>query len=336
MKKFIILFLTLICILSFSEETVNVYTSRHYDADQLLYDEFEKETGIKVNVHQDKDVNALIKKLELEGKSTPADVFIAVGAGDLYTAQQKGLIRKFESDVIRKNVNSKFLTNTEYYVPITYRARVLVYNPKVVDVKDLSTYEDLALPKWNGKVLTRSSQSSYNRHLLAFLIAKDGYDKTLEFTKGLVNNLSRDPKGNDRDQAKAVLNGVGEVAIMNSYYMGIMSVSKDPVEQEVYKNLKLFFPNQKDGGTHINVSGAAITTYSKNLNNAKKFIEFLTSTKAQQMIVDNNFEYPTNDNVNLPKVMKEWGNFKASDISFTEIGKNLQKAQKLADEAKFK
>lgn len=336
MKKFILSILFLMANLIFAQETVTVYTSRHYDSDKQIYQEFEKRTGIKVNVVQNNDVSALIKRLEMEGESTPADVFITVGVGDLYTAKQKGLLQPLRSSVVNNRIPKHFRDKSNYWIGLTYRARVLVYNPDKVNPSELSTYEDLANSKWKGRVLTRSSSNSYNRHLVAFLLAKDGEAKTRTWAKGLVSNFAREPKGNDREQAKAVYAGVGDVAIMNSYYMGTMLNSKDPLEKEVASKLKIFFPNQKSGGTHINLSGAGLTKHTKNKENATKFIEFLTDTYAQGVFTNMNFEYPTNTRVTLNPVVSSWGTFKVSKIDFDLIGQNLTKVKSVVDEAGWK
>lgn len=333
MKK-LLLFLSFICINLFAGE-VNVYSSRHYSTDKILYDMFEKETGIKVNVINDKP-DALIKKIELEGKDTPADVFITVGAGDIYNAKKSGILQSVHSHVIQDNVPTNFRDKDGYWTALSYRARVLIYNPEKVSVNELSTYEDLANPKWKGRVLTRSSSSSYNKHLIAFLLVKDGEKETREWAKGLVKNFARDPQGNDRAQAVAVLKGVGDVAIMNSYYMGKMSIDKNPDQNEAFKKLKLFFPNQKDGGTHINISAAGVTKYAKNKENAIKFIEFLTTVKAQESISNDNFEYPVNKMAKTNELVKSWGEFKISNIDFEAFGKKLTEAKFIADEASWK
>lgn len=319
----------------FADSVVNVYSSRHYDSDKMVFDAFTKETGIKVNVIQDK-IEAITQKLELEGKDTIADVFMTVGVGDLYNVKQKGLLQPISSKIVDENIPLDLMDKDKNWVGVTYRARVLVYDPKKIDKKELSTYEALSGDKFKGKILTRSSTSSYNKHLIAFLIAKDGEAKTKEWAKGLVANFARAPKGNDRDQAKAIVSGVGSVAIMNSYYMGRMSVSKDPVEQEVARDLKVFFPNQNDGGTHINLSGAGVTKYAKNKDNAVKFIEFLTTPKAQEIFAKTNFEFPANPKAEPADIVKSWGEFKKSKIDFDEIGKNLTKAQMIADEVMWK
>lgn len=336
MKKFIMLMFTLFSGIIFSSETITVYTSRHYDVDKKIYKEFEKETGIKVIEVQNKDANALIKKLELEGENTSADVFMTVGAGDLYRAKSLGLLKPINASSILLNVPLEFRDIDNTWVGMTYRARIFVYNPEKVKAEELSTYENLTNKKWKGRILTRSSTSSYNQHLISFMLTKNGEKSAKKWAKDLVQNFARDPKGNDRDQAKEVLKGTGDIAIMNSYYMGRMSVSKDPLEREVASKLKIYFPNQKNGGTHINVSGVGLVKHSKNTKNAIRFIEFLTTKKVQEMVSSENFEYPENKKAKVSPVVKSWGDFKASEIDFSEIGKNLEKSVKIANEANWK
>lgn len=336
MKKFFIMLFVIMSNFIFSAGVVNVYTSRHYDVDKKIYEEFEKETGIKVVETQNSDVNALIKKLELEGSNTQADVFLTVGVGDLYRAKSLGLLKPINASSILLNVPLEYRDIDNTWIGMTYRARIFVYNPEKVKASELSTYEDLANKKWKGKILTRSSTSSYNQHLISFMVSKDGEKKATKWAKDLAANFARTPKGNDRDQAKEVLKGTGDVAIMNSYYMGRMSVSKDNLEREVASKLKIFFPNQKNGGTHINLSGAGLVKYSKNQANAIKFIEFLTTKKVQEIIAKENFEYPVNPRAELSPVVKSWGKFIPSKVSFDEIGKNLDKSIKIANEANWK
>ncbi|PIE97797.1 MAG: Fe(3+) ABC transporter substrate-binding protein [Treponema sp.] len=321
--------------LSDKEKIVTVYSSRHYDSDKLVFDEFTKKTGIKVQVLNDKGA-ALIKKLEMEGMDSPADVFMTVGIGELYQAKKKGLLQPFTSSVVKKNIPSQFMDKQNYYTGITYRARVLVYNPAKVNASELSSYKDLANPKWKGKILTRSSSSSYNQHLIAFMIAKYGEKATLDWLKGLVANFARDPKGNDRAQAKAVLAGEGDIGIMNSYYMGKMAIDKDPIQNEASKKLKLFFPNQGKGGVHANLSAAGITKSATHKKNAAKLIEFLTDAYAQKVFAEMNFEFPANPKTEMPPLLKSWGKIEMSKIDFDKIGANLEKATLLAAEANFK
>ena len=335
MKKIFLLLFTIFSSLAMAQGTLNIYTERHYDSDKILFSEFEKQTGIKVNVIK-ASADELIQKLQMEGANTPADLFLTVGAANLYGAKTKGLLQKVNSKILDTNIPKNFRDKDGQWYGLTYRARIFVYNPLITNVKELSTYEDLANPKWKGQILTRSSTNSYNQTLIAALIANNGYEKTSKWATGLVNNFARTPKGNDRDQAKAIIAGEGKIAIMNSYYMGLMSVSKDPVEQEVFKKLKIFFPNQKSKGTHINISGAGVTKYAKNKENAIKFLEFLSEKKAQSIFAEANFEYPVNKKAQLSNVVKLWGTFKIDALSFDEIGKNASKAQFLADEAGWK
>lgn len=336
MKKLLFLLSLMSTTSLFADGVVNVYSSRHYAVDSKLYEAFEKETGIKVNVINNSDVKTLIKKLKEEGKNTEADLFFTVGVGDLYQAKSLDLLSKINDKIIDTNVPIKFRDKDNYWIGLTYRARVFVYNPEKVKAEELSTYEDLANnPKWKGRVLTRSSSSSYNQHLIAFMISKLGDKKATEWAKNLVNNFARSPKGNDRDQAKAVVAGVGDVAIMNSYYLGNMAKSSDPNERMVASKVKLFFPDQKNGGTHINLSGVGITKYAKNKENALKLIEFLTSPSAQKLLAEENNEFPVNPKVSASEIVKSWGAFKVSDIDYEEIAKNLQKASSVAGVANW-
>ncbi|TDT70590.1 iron(III) transport system substrate-binding protein [Hypnocyclicus thermotrophus] len=319
----------------FAKNEVNVYTHRHYDSDQSLFQKFEKETGIKVNV-VNASADELIKKLELEGKRTPADILITVDAARLHRAKSKNLLQPVISESLIKNVPSHLRDKDSYWYGLTYRARVIVYDPNKTNINDLSTYEDLANPKWKGKILTRSSSNAYNQSLIASIIAHNGEEKTFEWAKGIVNNFARTPKGNDRDQAKAVLANEGELAIMNTYYIGKMYNSSNELERKVARTLKIFFPNQNGRGAHINVSGIGVTKYSKNKENAIKFIEFLTSEAAQKDFAEANYEYPVNPNVEASKLVKSWGSFKADTLNLSILGELNENAVKIADRAGWK
>ncbi len=335
MKKIIVLLCTLLSSALLLANEVNVYTHRHYDTNKELFSKFEKETGIKVNVVKAKAAE-LIKRMEIEGKDTPADVLITVDAGNLHDAKEKGLLQSVNSDFLNKTVPANLRDVDNTWFGLTYRARVIVYDPKKTDVKQLSTYEDLADSKWNKKILVRSSTNVYNQSLIASMIVNNGYKETAKWAKGLVNNLARTPKGNDRAQAKAILAGEGEIAIMNTYYMGKMATSSDPEERKVAETVKVFFPNQEGRGAHINVSGAGVTKYSKNKENAIKFIEFLAGEEAQKLFAEANFEYPVNKNVEASELVKSWGDFKADTLNLTELGINKNKAIMLADQAGWK
>ncbi len=337
MRRIALVFmLAIISAVSFAKkEVVNLYTERHYDADKVLIKNFEKETGIKVNVVKAKG-DELIKKLKLEGKDTDADLFITADAGRLFRAKKAGLLQAVKTDKLDANVRKELKDADNFWYGLTYRARIIAYDPKRTDVSDLKRVEDLAKPNWKGKVVVRSSSNLYNQSLLASIIANDGSKKATEWAEGVVENMARTPKGNDRGQAKAVAAGIGEVAIMNSYYMGRMMTSKDPAEVEVAKALKIKFLNQEDRGSHINVSGAGVTKYAKNKENAIKFLEYMTSAEGQKVFAEMNFEYPVNTFVEPSEIVKSWGEFKIDSLDLNELGINNKEAVEIFDRSGWK
>lgn len=309
---------------------VNVYSHRHYDTDKMLFKEFTKETGIKVNVIKAK-ASELIKRIEAEGKHTPADVLITVDVARLVQATDKGILQKVSTKKLEQNVPSNVRSQDGYWYGLTKRARVITYDKTQTNPSELSTYGDLTSAKWKGKILVRKSNNVYNQSLLASFIASDGKDTAKEWAKGIVNNMARKPAGNDRDQMKAVVAGVGELAIVNTYYVGKLLNSKDPYEVGVGKKIGVFFPNQGVGerGTHINISGAGVVKWSKNKENAIKFLEYLSDVKAQELFAKANYEYPVNKKVEPSELLKSWGTFKEDDTPLEAFGKNNAKAVKV-------
>ncbi|MCT4783492.1 MULTISPECIES: Fe(3+) ABC transporter substrate-binding protein [Exiguobacterium] len=320
-----------------SEESkvVNVYSSRHYDVDKELYKQFEEETGVKVNVVEGKG-EELLERLNTEGENTEADLFITADAGNLHQAKENGHLQAVDSDVLESNIPDKYRDTDNEWFGLTKRARVIVYAKDRVNPEDLSTYEALTEEQWNGKVLVRPSENMYNISLLASFIEVNGVDQAKEWAEGMVNNFARDPQGNDRDQAKAVVAGEGDVAIMNTYYMGLMLNSEDAEEKKVAEQLGVFFPNQETTGTHVNVSGIAMTKASKNAENAKKLMEFMSDPSAQEQFASANYEYPVNESVEPNELLKSWGEFKEQDINLSVLGENQQEAIRLFNEAGWK
>jgi iron(III) transport system substrate-binding protein len=211
-----------------------------------------------------------------------------------------------------------------HWTGFTKRARVFVYDKSRVNPEELSTYEDLVTEKWSGRVLVRSSQNHYNQTLMASVVAAHGQEKALEWARGMVNNMAQPPRGNDRDQVKAIAAGTGDVAIVNTYYMGLLLNSPNSEERNIAQQMGIFFPNQNDRGTHVNISGAAITAHAPNRANAQKLIEFLLSPEAQTAFAEQNYEYPANKNVAWPALLEEWGRFKADTIPLDQLGQYLQ------------
>ncbi|ALS77989.1 MULTISPECIES: Fe(3+) ABC transporter substrate-binding protein [Planococcus] len=314
---------------------VNLYTARHYDVDDELYKKFEEETGIKVNLIKG-DADELLERIKREGDGTEADLFLTADAGRLYRAKEDGLLQSVSSDILDEQIPEKFQDTDQMWYGLTKRARVLVYNKETVKPEELSTYEALTEDEWNGRVLIRGSENIYNQSLLASFIEIEGEEKAKEWAAGLVNNFARDPEGGDRDQAKAIAAGVGDVAIMNSYYFGQMLNSEDPAEVEVAEGLGLFFPNQDTTGTHVNVSGAGVVKTAKNKENAIKLLEFLSAPEAQGTFAETNYEYPVNEKVEPSELLTSWGEFKEQDIPLSALGDNNAKSILIFNEVGWK
>jgi iron(III) transport system substrate-binding protein len=314
------------------EQVVNLYSARNYPVDTVLYEEFTKQTGIKVNVVQGK-AEELIERLKREGESTPADLFVTVDGGVLNNAKEAGVLQPMTSATIEQNVPKDLRDKDNAWIGLSTRARVIAYSKERVKPEQLSTYEALADAQWKGKVLVRSSTSLYNQSLVAAMVDTNGEAAVETWAKGLVANFARKPEGGDRDQVKAIAAGVGDVAIMNTYYYGQMMVSKDPEEVKAAEKVALFFPNQKTTGTHINISGAGLTKHSKNKANAIKLVEFLTGEAAQAKVAAENFEFPVNAKAQKPEVLKSWGEFKIQHIDWSKLGTNNKKALELMTKA---
>lgn len=301
------------------ENVVNVYTHRHYEVDQQLFDQFEKEIGIKVNV-VNANADELIQKMEAEGEESPADVLITVDAGRLARAKSKGLLQAVESEILKKNIPAHLIDIDKHWFALTKRARVIVYAKDRVQPEQLSTYEALTGNEWRNKVLIRSSSNIYNQSLLASIIANNGEDAARQWVAKMVENMARTPKGNDRDQVKAVAAGEGDITVVNTYYVGRMLNSADPEELRAGQAVGIFFPNQGDRGAHINISGAGVAKYAPHKENAVKFIEFLTSVSAQEVFAKANYEYPVHPEVSPAELLQSWGEFKEDNLPLNKLG----------------
>lgn len=334
LKKLVLGTLALVCTMYASSE-VNIYSHRHYDTDKMLFKMFEEKTGIKVNVVKAK-ASALIKRIESEGEKSPADVLITVDAAGLYKAKSSGLLQAIESEILVKSIPEKLRDKDNQWFGLTKRSRVAVYKIGSGVEKKLTTYEDLADPKFKGQIMVRSSNNAYNQSLLAAVIAHHGEEYALKWAKGVVANMVSKPKGNDRYQVKAVANGIGSIAIANTYYIGKMIGNKDISQAQAVKKVKILFPKFENGGTHINVSGAGVAKYAPNKENAIKFIEFLASSDAQKLFAEGNFEYPVVAGVPTSDVVKSWGTFEDDKISINTLGENNAKAVKIFDLAGWK
>lgn len=314
---------------------INLYTARHYEVDDQLYAKFEEETGVKVNLIKG-EADELLERIKREGDATPADLFLTADAGRLYRAKEDGLLQAVSSDVLDQQIPANYQDKDQMWYGLTKRARVLIYNKETVKPEELSTYEALTEEQWKSRVLIRSSENVYNQSLVASFIEINGEEKTKEWARALVANFAQTPQGGDRDQAKAIAAGVGDVAIMNSYYFGQMLNSMEPEEVKVAEGLGLFFPNQETTGTHVNVSGAGVVKTSKNKDNAIKLLEFLSAPEAQSTFAEANYEYPVNESVEPSELLKSWGEFKEQDISLSVLGDNNAKSILIFNEVGWK
>ena len=316
-----------------SDQEVNVYTSRHYDADDLLYEEFTKETGIKVNIISGKG-SALIERLKAEGSNSPGDVFFTVDAGNLANFQKQGFLQPIQSEAIKKIVPRELRGENNEWVAVAKRARVIFYNPELVNENEIENinYEDLGDENWKGRIVIRSSSNMYNQSLVSSLISNLGIPQTEKWASNLVSNFARKPQGNDRSQIMAVANQEASIAIANTYYIGIMLSGKGGQDQlNAAKKVKIAFPNQDNRGAHINISGGGVLKYAPNRENAEKFLEFLLSEKAQNHIVNNTFEYPVLETVKPHPLIENFGVFKMDKTSVSDFGKYNPEAVKLMD-----
>ena len=316
---------------------VNLYSQRHYSVDELQYENFTKLTGIKVNVIK-ANADELIERLKNEGDKSPADLFISVDAGKLQRAADLNLLQKVSNTTINTNVSKDLIDINGYWTPITYRARIIVYSNDRVNKSDLSTYEDLANEKWKGRILVRSSSNAYNQALMSSIVANLGSDVANDWSEGVVKNFARDPKGSDRDQVKAIAAGQGDIAIVNSYYIGLLLSSLKEEELDAGRSVSVFFPNQGDNerGSHINVSGIGLAKYSPNKENAIKLMEYLTSEEAQNTYVNNSYEYAANPNVKPSKIVQDWGTFKTDKLDLNMLGKFRDEAIRIFDKTGWK
>jgi iron(III) transport system substrate-binding protein len=313
---------------------VNVYTHRHYDTDKKLFKNFTDQTGIAVNVVQ-AGADELIKRLETEGENSPADVLITVDAGRLVRAKQKGLLQAAESATLNAQVPEGLRDPEGEWFALTQRARIVVYSKDRVNADAIKSYDDLVKPEWKGKILVRSSSNLYNQSLLASRIAHDGRDGALQWAQGVVANMARVPEGNDRDQVKAIAAGIGDLAIVNTYYLGKLLESSNPEEVNAGNAVAVLFPDQGEGqrGAHVNISGAGVTRHSKNKANAIAFLEYLTGPEAQTEFAQANHEYPILAGIDAAPLVQSWGDFRADSLPLHRLGDLGPEAVKVFDEA---
>lgn len=316
-------------------EEVNIYSARHYQTDEQLYSGFTEATGIRINRIED-DSDKLISRIEAEGRNSPADILLTVDAGRLWRAEEKGLFDETSSETLEQRIPTSVRHPDGEYFGFSKRARLIFVNKDAMK-EPPKTYEDLADPKYKGEVCIRSSSNMYNLSLMASMIEAHGSDKALEWAKGLVANMARNPQGGDTDQIRAAAAGECGIAVANHYYFLRLVHSDKPADQEVVKKMSPVFPNQDGRGTHVNISGAGVLKNAPNKANAVKFLEYLASDKAQAYFVDGNYELPVVETVKLDPALADFvGDFKEDPVNVSAYGRNQAEAQKLMDQAGWK
>lgn len=317
---------------SFAAEEVNVYSYRQPFLIQPMLDEFTKETGIKVNVKFAKD--GILEKLVQEGEYSPADVLLTVDVSRLAQLSEEGVVQPVESEVIEENIPAQYQSSDNQWFALTTRARG-VYSSKdrIGKLPASFNYINLADPEFKGKICTRSGKHPYNISLISSMIAHYGEADTKTWLEGVKANLARKPQGNDRAQVKAIKEGLCDVSLGNSYYLGKMLADKE--QQAWAEAVEINFPGQESFGTHVNISGMAMAKYSPNKDNALKLMEFLSSDVAQSMYAKENYEHPVKPGAPLSDLVASWGDFKVDELALEEIAKNRSTAVKLLDEVQF-
>lgn len=326
---------TLISVPVFADNEVNIYSARKEALIKPLLDKFTGQTGIKVNLVTGK-AKTLLKRLQSEGRNTPADILLTVDAGNLHIATSAGLLQPLDNAVLKAAMPENLRDPENHWYALSARSRVIVYSKERVKASELSSYEDLANPKWKGRICIRSSGNIYNQSLLASLIAHNGVAKAEAWAKTVVANMAQSPKGNDRAQVKAVAVGVCDIAVVNTYYMGVM-LQKDASQKKAAGKVSVFFPNQAGRGAHINISGAGLIKGAKNKDNAVKLLEFLVGDESQQWYAQANHEYPVKAGISVSAIVNAWGYpFKQDSLNVSELGKYNAEAVRVFDRAGWK
>jgi iron(III) transport system substrate-binding protein len=320
---------------SAAEGEVNVYSARHYDTDQAMFDDFTAATGIEVNLIEG-EADQLIERIKAEGQNSPADVLITVDAGRLHRAEAAGVLASVESEVLDAKVPEHLRQPDGLWFGLSKRLRGIVYAKDRVDPAEITSYEDLADPAWQGRVCIRSSTNVYNQSLVGAMIETQGVEATEAWAKGLVDNLARAPQGGDTDQILAVAAGECDVAVVNHYYFVRLIKSDKAEERDVAEAVGILFPNQDGRGAHANISGAGVVATAPNRDNAITFLEYLTTDQAQAYFALGNYEFPVVEGVKTDPVLEEWVDVKTDPINAASYGENSAEAVRLMDRVGWK
>ena len=312
------------------EPVVNVYSHRHYDTDEALFQRFTEETGIAVRVVS-ASADELMARLEREGAASPADLLITVDAGRLHRAKERDLLRSVSSRELEQAIPAAYRDPEGFWYGLTLRVRILAYARDRVDPADVQTYESLTDERWAGRIVARSSENIYNVSHLASILAAHGPEVAEAWVRGVVANFARPPQGNDTDQIRDVAAGVGDLALVNTYYVGRLLNAEDEASRELADRVGVIFPNQGGRGAHVNVSAAAVTRHAPNAANALRLLEFLVSEEAQRAFAEGNFEYPVREGVAWAPTLQAWGEFRADPLPLSRLGELNNEAVRIFD-----
>ncbi len=318
-----------------AEEVLNVYSSRHYQTDEALYEGFTKATGIRINRIEGKG-DALIERIKSEGMNSPADILITVDAGRLWRAEQAELFQAVMSETLERRIPDNLRHPQGRWFGFSERARLIFYNKRMVEPGAVTSYEDLVDPKWRGMVCIRSSSNIYNLSLLGSIIAARGQAAAEAWARGVVANFARDPQGGDTDQIRAVGAGQCGIAVANSYYYARLADSAKEADRKIVQAVGVVFPNQEDRGTHINISGAGVLKHARHTDAAIRFLEYLASEPAQRLFADGNNEYPVVEGLAPNAVLAALGDFKPDTLNVAQLGRNQPMAQRIFDRVGWK
>lgn len=318
-----------------STQEVNLYSARKEALIKPLLDQFTAETGINVNLITGK-ADALLKRMQIEGKNSPADILITTDAGRLHRAKAAKLTQAITSETLSALIPANYRDSENHWFGLSLRARPIVYVKDKVDPSTLSTYEALAEDEWKNRICIRSSGNIYNQSLVAAFIANNGEAATEAWAKQFVSNFARAPKGGDRDQIKAAVSGQCDIAIVNTYYLAGMLSSEDDAERATAEKVAVFWPNQAEQGAHVNISGAAIMAAAKHKDNAVKLLTFLANDDSQAWYAETNGEYPIRDGIAISKQLESWGPFKKDTLNLDQLGQLNPDAVKVMDRAGWK
>jgi iron(III) transport system substrate-binding protein len=317
-------------------KVLNLYSSRHYQTDEALYNNFTRQTGIRIN-RIEAGEDALIERIRNEGARSPADVLITVDAGRLWRAEQLGFFQPVKSALLDARIPASYREPGGLWFGFSLRARVIAYNKAKVKAAELPTYEALADPQWKGRICMRSSTNMYNLSLLGAMIDHLGEQKAQAWAQAVRDNLAREPKGGDTDQLKSVAAGECDVTFSNQYYYARLLRSGKPEERAIAEKVGVVFPNQSSWGAHVNISGAGVMKHAPNREAAVKFLEYLASDEAQRYFAEGNNEWPVVAGVNIDNpVLKALGEFRRDTLNVAVLGRNQPDSQKIYDRVAWK